>query len=34
MADETSLHERFVDELKDLYIAENQLITALPRMHA
>jgi ferritin-like metal-binding protein YciE len=28
----TPLHELFVDELKDLYNAENQLIKALPRM--
>jgi ferritin-like metal-binding protein YciE len=32
MAEETPLHELFVDELKDLYNAENQLIKALPRM--
>jgi ferritin-like metal-binding protein YciE len=28
----TPLHDLFVDELKDLYNAENQLIKALPRM--
>jgi ferritin-like metal-binding protein YciE len=27
-----SLHELYVDELKDLYSAENQLLKALPRM--
>ena len=27
-----SLHALFVDELKDLYSAENQLIKALPKM--
>src|SRR5947209_12359721 len=27
-----SLHDLFVDELKDLYNAENQLVKALPRM--
>jgi ferritin-like metal-binding protein YciE len=27
-----SLHGLFVDELKDLYSAENQLLKALPRM--
>ena len=32
MAGETPLHDLFVDELKDLYSAENQLIKALPRM--
>jgi ferritin-like metal-binding protein YciE len=32
MAAESPLHELFVDELKDLYNAENQLIKALPRM--
>ena len=32
MAEETLLHGLFVDELKDLYNAENQLIKALPRM--
>jgi ferritin-like metal-binding protein YciE len=32
MPGETPLHELFVDELKDLYNAENQLIKALPRM--
>jgi ferritin-like metal-binding protein YciE len=32
MKEETPLHELFVDELKDLYNAENQLIKALPRM--
>ena len=26
------LHDRFVDELKDLYSAENQLLKALPKM--
>jgi ferritin-like metal-binding protein YciE len=29
---ETPLHELLVDELKDLYSAENQIIKALPRM--
>lgn len=28
----SSLHDLFVDELKDLYSAENQLIKALPKM--
>jgi ferritin-like metal-binding protein YciE len=28
----TSLHDLYVDELKDLYNAENQLVKALPRM--
>jgi len=33
MAEETNaLHELLVDELKDLYNAENQIIKALPRM--
>jgi ferritin-like metal-binding protein YciE len=32
MAEGAPLHELFVDELKDLYSAENQLIKALPRM--
>jgi ferritin-like metal-binding protein YciE len=32
MAEATPLHDLFVDELKDLYNAENQLINALPRM--
>ena len=27
-----SLHDLYVDELKDLYNAENQLLKALPRM--
>lgn len=27
-----TLHDLFVDELKDLYNAENQLIKALPKM--
>ncbi len=27
-----SLHDLYVDELKDLYSAENQLLTALPKM--
>ena len=28
----SSLHELYVDELKDLYSAENQLVKALPKM--
>ena len=28
----TSLHEVFVDQIKDLYSAENQIIKALPKM--
>ena len=32
MAEAAPLHDLFVDELKDLYNAENQLIKALPRM--
>jgi ferritin-like metal-binding protein YciE len=29
---ENSLHELYVDELKDIYSAENQLVKALPKM--
>ena len=32
MAEENPLQELLVDELKDLYSAENQIIKALPRM--
>src|SRR5688500_20196120 len=32
MAEENPLQELLVDELKDLYNAENQIIKALPRM--
>ena len=33
MAEDTNpLHELFVDELKDLYSAENQIVKALPKM--
>ena len=32
MPEETPLHELLVDELKDLFSAENQIIKALPRM--
>ena len=33
MAEETNpLEELFVDELKDIYSAENQIIKALPKM--
>jgi len=27
-----TLHELYVDELKDLYSAENQILKALPKM--
>jgi ferritin-like metal-binding protein YciE len=32
MAEEVPLQELLVDELKDLFNAENQIIKALPRM--
>ena len=32
MADEQGLRELYIDELKDLYSAENQLVKALPKM--
>lgn len=32
MASESTLHDAFVDELKDLYNAEKQLTRALPKM--
>lgn len=32
MADQTALHELFLDELRDMYDAEKQIVKALPKM--